>query len=159
MRCAVGDNLAAVNDDRPRADGIDFLQNVRREDDPLLLAHPPDQLPHLMLLIRIQPVRRLVQHQHVGIMDDGLGETRAMAKPLGERLNALVQDRFQTAHLNGAADGFLPRVPAQAADFRREIEEPMHCHVRVSGRVFRQVANEPARLDGLLHDVEAPDGH
>ena len=143
LRRAVGHNLAAVNDDRPRADRIHFLQDVRREDDRLLLAHPPDQLPHLVLLIRIQPVRRLVQHQHVGVVNDGLGETGAVAITLGERLDALVQHRFQEAHLDHAVDGLLPRVAAQAADFRREIEEPIHRHVRVGRRVFRQVADQP----------------
>ena len=77
LRRAVGDDLAAVDDDRPRTDGVHLFQNVRRENDRLLLAHPPDQVADLVLLIRIQTIGRLVQHQDVRIMNDGLGETGA----------------------------------------------------------------------------------
>ena len=38
-----------------------------------------NQLAHLVLLVRIKPIRGLVQHQHVRVVNDGLRETRAVA--------------------------------------------------------------------------------
>src|ERR1035437_5902344 len=83
-------------------------------------------------------------------MNDGLGETGAVAIPLGERFDALVQHRFEEAHFDHPVDRFLPRVAAQPADFRRELEEPMHRHVRISGRIFRQVADEASWTAAVL---------
>ena len=60
LRRAVGHDLAAVNDDGPRTDRLDLLQDVGRENDGLALAHAADQAAHLVLLIRVQPVGRFV---------------------------------------------------------------------------------------------------
>ena len=43
LRRAVGDDLAAINDDGARTNRVDFLQNVRGKNDRFLFAHPPDQ--------------------------------------------------------------------------------------------------------------------
>ena len=64
-------------------------------------------------------------------------------KPFGKRLDALAQNRFKEAHLDDPADGLLPRIAAQAADFRRELEEPMNRHIRVGRRILRQIADQP----------------
>ena len=84
-----------------------------------LLAHPPDQRPHLVLLVGIEPVGRLVQDQHVGIVDQRLREAGAMAEALGERVDRLVQHRFEEARLDHAVDRLLlrpsPRSPRISA--------------------------------------------
>ncbi len=82
-----------------------------------------------------------------------------MAITLGQRLDALVQHRLQKTHLDDSIHRFLPRFPAQAPDFSREIQKAEHGHVSISGRVFRQVTDQPPRRNRLLDDVEAADGH
>ena len=84
----------------------------------LLLAHAADQSAHLMLLIRVQTVGRLVQHQDFRVVNDGLRETGAVAEAFGKGVHALVQDRLQKAHFHHALDGLFLGVAAQAAQFR-----------------------------------------
>ena len=69
-RRAIGHNLSAINDDRPGAGRFHLFQNVRGKDDRFAFAHPLDQRPHLVFLVRIQPVRRFVENQHLGIVND-----------------------------------------------------------------------------------------
>ena len=66
FRRAVGHNLAAINNDGPRANRLDFFQNVCRKNDGLFLTHTANQRSHLMLLIGIKTVRRLIQNQNSG---------------------------------------------------------------------------------------------
>ena len=89
---AIGDDLPAVDDDRPGTNCFNFLQNVGRENNGFLFPHPPDQGPHLVLLVWIQTIRRLVQNQHIGIMNDRLSEAGSMAVTFRECFDALVQD-------------------------------------------------------------------
>ena len=57
---AVHHDLAAVHDHRAGAGRFHFLQDVGGEQDRLGLAEALDELPDLMLLVRIQTVGRLV---------------------------------------------------------------------------------------------------
>ena len=150
LRRAVGDNLAAVNDDGPRTNRLDFLQNVRRKNNGLAFAHPADQAADLVLLVRVQAVGRFVQHQHVGIVDDGLGETGAMAVTLGKRVHALIKNaiRESTFRRRDERPSFLasPRKPRNSA---QKLKKALHRHVRVSRGVFRQIADEPFGGNGI----------
>src|SRR4029077_1144116 len=53
-RGAVGDDLAAVDDDGTGADGIDLFQQVGRDDDGLLFRHAADQVAHGVLLVGVE---------------------------------------------------------------------------------------------------------
>ncbi|MDI9842803.1 ATP-binding cassette domain-containing protein, partial [Pseudomonas aeruginosa] len=44
-----------------------------------------------------------------------------------------------------------------ATDLGDEIEEDLHGHFRVAGRTFREVADQPLRLQRVAADVEAED--
>src|SRR6516165_4576312 len=77
-----------------------------------------------------------------------------MAISLGECFDALVHDRLQKAHFDGAIHRFLLGIAAHATNFSGEIQEAVHGHVGVSGRIFRQITDEPSRLDRVLHDIE-----
>ena len=143
LRRAVGDDLAAVDDDGARAGGLDFLQDVGGENDRLLLAHPLDQLADLVFLVRVQAVGGFVQDQHLRIVNDGLGETGAVPVALGERVDALVQHRFEesTSRPRAAPPCFLAS-PRETAQLGGKVQEAVHRHVGVGGRVFGQIADQ-----------------
>ena len=106
---AVGDDPAAVDDDRARAGGVDFLEDVGRKDDRLLLPELADQVAHLVLLVRIEAVGGLVHDQHLGIVDQRLREAGAVPVALGKRVDRLVQHRLEEAQLHYAVHAPLRR--------------------------------------------------
>ena len=56
-------------------------------------------------------------------------------------------------------NGFGLGAAAQAADFRSEIQEAMHRHVRVGGGIFRQIADEPFGGNRIFEHVKTADRH
>src|SRR6267142_6627394 len=88
-RRAVGDDLAAIDNDFARTNGINFFENVSGEDDGLFLSHLSDKAANFVLLVWIQAISRFVKDENVGIVNDGLRETSSVAITFGKRLNAL----------------------------------------------------------------------
>ena len=131
---------------------------MRREDDRFLLAHAADELAGFVFLVGVQAVGRFVEHEDVRVVQNRLRQAGAVLVTLGEGVGALVDDRLQEAHLDGAIHGLLARLAAQAAQFRAEAEKAVHRHVRVGGRVLGQVADEFLGRDGILQHVMAADG-
>ena len=107
------------------------LEDVKRQ------KRMPDELPHFMFLIGIQPIGWFVEHQDVRIVNDRLCEARPVAITLRKSLNTLVKHRFQKACFDYAIYCALFVLSAQAPDFRRKVQEPIHRHVRVGGRILR----------------------
>ena len=143
-RRAVRHDAPAVDDDDARAHGLDFFQYVRREDDRLVRAHALDEIAHLVLLVGVQPVGGLIEDQHVGVVDQRLGEAGAVLVAFRQRVDRLVEHVFEKAQLDCAVHRALAGVAAKTAQLGREIEEATHRHVGVARRVFRQVARSGA---------------
>src|SRR5574341_50026 len=104
VRRAVGDDLAAVDDDRARARRVDLLEDVGRKHDRLVRAELADEVSHLVLLVGVQAVGRLVHDEHIGVVDERLGEAGAVLVALGKRVDRLAQHRLQKAGPDDAAD-------------------------------------------------------
>ena len=81
------------DDDGAGADGLDLFEDVGRDDDRLVRRHRRDQRAHLVLLVRVEPVGRLVQDQHLGIVQQRLSQADAALEALGQRLDRLVAAR------------------------------------------------------------------
>ncbi len=107
LRSAVGHDLAAIDDDRARTRRLDLLQNVGGKNDRLRFAHLPNQRANLVLLVWIEAIGRLIEHEHFRIVDDRLRETGAMPIALRQRLDALVDNRLEKTHFDHALDGAL----------------------------------------------------
>jgi hypothetical protein len=155
LRRAVCDDFATVDDDGAGTCGLDFLQDVGGEDDGLVLAHALDHAAHLMLLVGIEAVRRLVEDEHVGVMNDALGEAGAVTVPLGERVHALIAHAVEEAQVQHTVDRLRALRTVQPAHLGAEAEEARHRHVGVERRVFRQITEALFRLLGVLQHVNA----
>ncbi|MNC87761.1 hypothetical protein D3C83_35160 [compost metagenome] len=90
-------------------------------------------------------------------MDQRLGETGAVLVALRQRVDALVEDIFEKAQLDGATDRPLARVAVQPAQFGRETQKALHRHIGIAGRVFRQVADHALGRDRVLEHIVAAD--
>jgi hypothetical protein len=82
LRPSFGRDLAIVDDQHPAAGLADLGQDVRAQDDRMLGAQLSDQLAHLDDLLGVQADGRLVEDQHLGIVQDGLGQAHPLPKPL-----------------------------------------------------------------------------
>src|SRR4029077_6617221 len=118
----------AIDNDRPRTDHLYFLQDVGRKNDRLGLAHPPDQRPHLVLLIWVEPFRWFIHDQNLGIVNNRLRKTDPMLIPFRQRLYALAPDRFEKTDISHAVERFLFRLTGKTAQLGRETEETFDCH-------------------------------
>ena len=158
-RGPVGDDRSAVDDDRAGADRLDLFKDVRAEDDGLLLAHPLDELADLVLLVRVEAVRRLIEHEHLGIVEDRLGKAGPVAVALREGVHRLMEHVAEEAQADGLLDGGVARGAAQPAHLGGEAEEAGDRHVAVARGALGQVADELLGGDGVLGEVMATDRH
>ena len=156
---AIGDDLAAIDDDRARTSGLDFFENVGRENDRLRFAHLANQSSHFMFLIGIEAVGRLIHNQNLGIVNDRLRETGPMPITFRQRLNALMdelvrentsrsRDRPRVASLRRATRAILPR-----------IQKSQNRHLRIRRRVFGQVTDETFCRYRVVQHVKTADGN
>ena len=128
-----------------------------RDDDRLVPGHFPDQRSDLELLVGVQPVGRLVEDEHVRIVQQGLRQADAPLEPLGERLDRLVQDGSDAGPLDDLPDRPPARRSEQPADVGDEPEVGGRGDVAVGRRPFRQVAEAALRGDGVDGDIDATD--
>ena len=77
-----------------------------------------DQRAHLVLLVRVEAVGRLVEDQHLGIVQDRLREADAPPIALRQRVDGLVEHALEMQELNTSssrwrrAAGARPRTSA-----------------------------------------------
>src|SRR5262249_12397102 len=82
VRNGVGsDELALINDDDPFAGLFDFGKNVRAEDDGVIPAKALDQVAGFIDLFWIEAGSRLVEDQHIRVVNDGLSQSDALTIP------------------------------------------------------------------------------
>ena len=72
------DDVALVDDDDALAGLRDLGQNVRAEDDRVIAGELLDQLARFDDLLRVEAGRRLVEDEHVGVVDERLREADAL---------------------------------------------------------------------------------
>ncbi len=154
---AVGDDAALVDHDGARADGLDLFEDVRGDDDGLLLGHLGDELAHLVLLVGIEPVGGLVHDQHLGVVEDRLGDADAALVALGQGLDRLLEHRTETGPLDRQAHRPGDRIAPQAPQLGDEAEQALGRHLGVERRALGQIAEPLPGLLGLVLHVEAGD--
>ena len=77
---ALGQDLALVDEDDPRGQGLDLGQDVARDEDgPALLLEVLDEPDELALAQRVEPAQRLVEDEDLRVVGDGLGELDPLA--------------------------------------------------------------------------------
>ena len=143
--------------DRARAHRVHLFEDVRGDDDGLLLGHALDHLAHDKLLVGVEAVRRLVHDQHLRIVEDSLREARTLAIALGERVDRLLRDGGQLRLLDSRLNLLLHLRAGKAANLGDEGEEVRHRHRSVGRRVFGQIPEAALRANGILDDIVAAD--
>src|SRR5262249_17900332 len=85
LRCALGDDLAPVDDCDVITQSLGLVEIMRRQQDrPPLLAVSATTLPQLTARLRIEPRRRLVEKQQVGIANQCARDGQTLSLTAGE---------------------------------------------------------------------------
>jgi hypothetical protein len=85
---------------------------VSGHDDQLVFAKVVDQAPYLVLLIRIESVRRFIEDQDLRVVNQRLRQADAAAKALGQRLDDLMDDRSQAQPVDDDGAPLAPKKPS-----------------------------------------------
>ena len=88
---ALGDDRAVVDDHHAVAEGVCFLEVVRREEDgDAAVAQGAHVLPEVCAVLRVKAGGRLVEEQHLGLMDDPERHVQPASLPTRVRLDLTV---------------------------------------------------------------------
>ncbi len=104
--------LALVQDGDPVADVLHVGQQVAAHEDRLaLVAQLEDQVLHLARADRVQAGGRLVEHDQLGVVDQGLGQADAAGHALGVFLQLPPLGPVQPDHLDQVGDPLAAHRP------------------------------------------------
>ncbi len=146
-----------VDDDHTVAGLRHFGQDVRAQDDRVITPQTRDQLPCLDDLFGIQPCGRLIQNQHVRVVDERLRQADALPvtfrQPGTQPIPHVVDSRAFHDRLHPLAT--LGR--RDPLDFGDEPEIFAHRHVGIERRCFREIAGAALCLEGLFGYIESGD--
>ena len=137
----------------------DLGQDVRAEDDRVIAGELLDQLARFDDLLRVEAGGRLVEDQHVGVVDERLGEADALLVAFRELArtsrSAMSAMRVRSITVLDALRAGPPT--GRPLIFATKSRYSDDGHVGVERRRFRQVAGAPLGFDRLVEDVEAGD--
>ena len=90
-RAALGDDLGLVHDDEPVAQLLGLVHVVGRQDERhAALLEPVQAVPQQVAGLRVEAGRRLVEEQHVGLVDQRAGDRQAPLHAARQRLDLVV---------------------------------------------------------------------
>jgi hypothetical protein len=100
---------------------------------------------HLVLLVRVEPVGRLVEDQHLRVVQDRLRQPDAARKPFDRVSIALFEHRLELQALRSRARAARGAQRRRAAHVGDEAEEAAHGHLAVARRALGQIAEQASR--------------
>ena len=150
-------DLAPGDDNRPRTGLLYFMQNVRTEQNGVSLAQFLYQVAGFTNLVGIQPDRRLVQDEHLGIVHDRVRQPHPLPHALGELTDRPVHEFREPAPLRHAFDRRHTLRITHTTQFAAEIQKLAHPLLGVERCVLRQVADTPTNLERVLKNVKPAD--
>ena len=155
-----GDDAAVVDDPDPVGEHVGLLEVLGREEDrhAEVAVEPLDLLPHRRAAHRVEAGRRLVEEQHLGVVDQRGGEVEAAlhaARVAGDAPVEGVTEIDQLAELLGAAIGIAGRQAVQPTLQPQQLAPGL---AGIERRLLEGDADAQPDLAGVLDDVEAGDG-
>ena len=132
-------------------------KNVRGKNDGVISGETFDQVAHFDDLLGIEAYRRLIKNNHIGIVNQCLGDSYALLIAAGEALDELVALVFEAGFFDGVLDAAFRVYRRHIFYARDEIEIGVHGHVGIERRIFWEIADAAADFDRIGVDIEAGD--
>jgi hypothetical protein len=80
---------------------FNFAEQMRGKDHAVRIAQFAYQCTNFADLRGIETNRGFIQHDHIGVVDDGLSNADTLLITLGQVADDLIAERFQAATLSG----------------------------------------------------------
>src|SRR5215470_14939675 len=118
VRSALGQDASGLDERDPVTKLLGFPHVVRRQDNRRAPLGPEggDLGPQADGDIRVEAERGLVQEEHLGIVDERLGEGQPLLEPRGQRVVLRGPVRFEPALLDQCIHPLLQRLPAEPVE-------------------------------------------
>ena len=157
---AFDDDLAAADDRDALGEPVGFFEVVRREQDreALLLREPLDLDPHRGPRLRVEPGGRLVEEEHLRLVDETGRDVEAALHPAGVAARDAVGGVAQSDELEQLVDPLAQRGAAHRVDPALEHQVLAPGGLPVDARILRDVTGCTAHAVRMAHDVFTGDG-
>jgi hypothetical protein len=126
---------------------------VRAENDRVIAAEALDESTRFVLLLHVQAGGRLVEDQHIRVVQQRLGKAYALPVPFRELRAMAVAHVGDLSLLHHRLKPRGALGPGHALDPRAKGKVVEHGHVRVERRRFRKVTRSSLGFDRLLENV------
>ncbi len=150
----------SLGDDDDALTGLrDFGKDVRAQDDRVIAGRGEllDELARLDDLLRVEAGGRLVENQHVGVVNQRLREADALLVALRQLAALAIRHVGDARALHHGLDALRAVSRRHAFDLRDERQVFHDAHVGIERRRFRQIAGAALGFDRLVEHVEAGD--
>ena len=152
----LGGEPAARQDDGARADLLDHVEAMRAEQDHAALGRKhAQQRTKQQAGVDVEARERLVEHEELGVVQEGRGQEHALAHALrvrGHRAVAAVPEQEEPQQLRHLPVEPRLRHPSKASDQRQVLGGRQ---VRVEVRLLRHVADPPLVCRGIVRLADA----
>ena len=129
----------------------------RGEDDRRALREAQDEVADRLDLDGVEPVRRLVEDEDVGLVHDRLREADALSVALRQRVDRRDEMLGEPGRPSGLRDGRFGAGGGHAAQLGHHEQVLLHEHLGVERRVLRQVSDLALDALTVARDVEPAD--
>jgi len=164
-RVAVGDRpfrdeLAIGDDADAGADVLGDVDVVRRDEDGVVASRVGDEESlDLLLDERVEVRQRLVDEDHVRLVDERLRDHHLLLLPAGEIGVQRVELAFESESFGPRRGLIGDSLRAEIADLADELEILTRREKARRRPLFREDADPPARLDRLRRRIGLEDAH
>ena len=153
-----GFDAASVDDDDFVAEHFHLAEDVGGNEDGVVLAEALDEATDGANLIWVESVGGLVEDEELGVVNEGIGDSDALAKAFREGVDHLAADLLEAAFVEDIFQPPAQVVAVETFEFSTEGEVFLHPHVGVERDGFGEVSDFPACLERVALDVESGDG-
>ncbi len=146
-------DFAMINDDHAPAGGLDLGEDVSAEQDGMFFAEVADEFTNLADLIRVEAVGGFVEDEELWAVDEGIGQSDALAVSFGQGGDHFFPHVGQAAQVHDFTDALAAVAAAQSFEASAEVEVFLDAKVIVQRDIFRHVTDFAPRFEGVGEDV------
>src|ERR1019366_3595251 len=148
------DDLPLVNDDDLLAGLADFRKYMSAQNDGVVASQALDQISGLIDLLGIEARCRLVEDQHIWVMNNGLRQANALAVAFRQLPDKLVPDVGDRATFAGVINPTAQFGSAKSLELADKGQVLSGTHFGVKGWRFREITDVLLHFERLLENVE-----
>src|SRR5690606_14379149 len=150
--------FALANDPHSIAEPFDDLEGVRaHQDGAAAIDEAPEQGLEDARTLGVETDHRLIDHDHLGPMNEGTGDDQLLAHSVGIRFGELIAPASELEQVEQLLDAILDDLAVLSVECRAESEELRAAQLVVYEGAIGDVAELRLGRDRILLDVDAAD--